>query len=78
MTYTGPSFSLHVSITVAPENVEKFLAALKPAYDGVLSEPENIFFEVYQESGKPGVFRFVENWNATPQWFQEVRMIFGY
>ena len=73
MTYTGPQLSLHVSITVAPENVEKFLAALRPAYEGVIAEPENIFFEVYQEQGKPGVFRFVENWNATAQWFQEVR-----
>ncbi|KAH7138633.1 hypothetical protein B0J11DRAFT_20977 [Dendryphion nanum] len=74
MTSAGPNFSLHVNITVAPENVAKFLQALKPAYEGVLLEPENIFFEVYQDPANPGAFRFVENWNATPQWFQEVQL----
>ncbi|KAF2792044.1 hypothetical protein K505DRAFT_190547, partial [Melanomma pulvis-pyrius CBS 109.77] len=72
MTYTGPSFSLHVRITIAPENVDKFLEALKPAYEGVIAEPENTFFEVFQSPEEPGVLKFVENWNATKEWFMGV------
>jgi quinol monooxygenase YgiN len=72
MPYTGPSFSLHVKITVAPENAQKFLDALKPAYDAVTAEPECIFFEVYQSEEEPGVFKFVENWNASKDWMMNV------
>jgi quinol monooxygenase YgiN len=74
MAYTGPAISLHVSITVAPENVQKFLEALKPAYDAVCAEPNNTFFEVYQKPDQPGTFKFVENWNADTQWMMEVRI----
>jgi quinol monooxygenase YgiN len=41
------------------------LAALKPAYDAVIAEPENVFFEVYQNPQKKGEFKFIENWNAS-------------
>ena len=72
MVYTGPSYSLHVKITVAPENVPAFIEALKPAWDAVTSEPECIFFEVYQMDGEPGTFKFVENWNASKDWMVNV------
>ena len=71
--YTGPSVSLHVKITVAPENAAKFLDFLKPAYDAVSSEPECVFFEVFQNPSVPGEFKFVENWHASVGWFKEVR-----
>src|SRR5688500_2050766 len=74
MTYTGPSFSFHVKYQVAPENVENFLAALKPVYDLVTVEPNCIFFEVYRSAEEPGLFRFVENWNATMEWLMNVRI----
>jgi hypothetical protein len=45
---------------------------LKPAYEGVIAEPENVFFEVFQNPEKPGAFKFIENWNATPEWFLSV------
>jgi hypothetical protein len=66
------SFSLHVRITIAPENVPAFLEALKPAYDAVIAEPECTFFEVYQSPEEPGVIKFVENWNATKEWMMTV------
>jgi hypothetical protein len=71
--YTGPTLSLHVHITVAPENVDLFLSHLKPCYDVVSAEPECIYFEVFQNPAVPGEFKFVENWNASPEWFQIVR-----
>ncbi|KAF2470908.1 uncharacterized protein BDR25DRAFT_303506 [Lindgomyces ingoldianus] len=70
---TVPTLSLHVTITIAPENVTKFLEALKPAYDAVIAEPECTFFEVYQSAEEPGVFKFVENWKATREWMINVQ-----
>jgi len=66
------SISLHVRITIAPENVPAFLEALKPAYDAVIAEPECTLFEVCQSPSEPGVFKFVENWNATKEWMMTV------
>jgi quinol monooxygenase YgiN len=63
-----PFLSLHVTVTVAPENAERFLEALKPAYDAVIAEPECVFFEVFRSPEEPGIFKFVENWNATKEW----------
>lgn len=76
-TYTGPSFSLHVTITIDPSNIEKFFEALKPAYDAVIAEPECVFFEVYQSSSEPGVIKFVENWNASLEWLMDVSFSFA-
>jgi quinol monooxygenase YgiN len=61
MTSTTPRGSLHVYITVAPENMEKFLEALKPVYDAVCAEPGCVSFEVYHSNEEPGAFKFVEN-----------------
>ncbi|KAK4694663.1 hypothetical protein P7C71_g2952, partial [Lecanoromycetidae sp. Uapishka_2] len=63
--------SLHVDIWVAPENVDKFLQALKPAYDLVTAEPECTFFEVYHAADSPGHFRWVENWSKDKEWFMK-------
>ena len=60
--------SIHVTITVAPENAEKFLALLKPCFDAVTAEPECLFFEVFQDPEEPGSFRFVENWSKDKEW----------
>lgn len=68
-----PALSLHVVITIAPENVDKFLDHLKPAYDKVCAEPENVYFEVFQDPERPGRFKFVEHWNCTREWFITVR-----
>ncbi|KAF1851579.1 uncharacterized protein K460DRAFT_37521 [Cucurbitaria berberidis CBS 394.84] len=72
--YTGPTVSLHVTITVAPENASKFLELLKPCYDAVTAEPECVFFEVYQNPEVPGEFKFVENWHASKEWIKTVQL----
>ena len=64
--------SLHVTITVAPENAEKFLENLKPCFDLVAAEPECQYFEVFQSPEQPGRFRFVENWSKDREWFMKV------
>lgn len=74
-TQTPKSFygiSLHVTIVVAPENADKFPNLLKPVFDAVTAEPENLFFEVFQDPEQPGYFRFVENWSMDKDWLINV------
>jgi quinol monooxygenase YgiN len=71
--YDGPSLSIHVKVTVDPSNAAAFLEALKPTYQNVIAEPLNIFAEVYKDENVPGVFKFVENWNATVDHMMNVR-----
>jgi hypothetical protein len=70
--------SLHVTVTVAPENVEKFLEIMRPAYDMVITEPECTFFEVFVSDEEPGVLRWVEGWTKDWQWIQEVVLSFPF
>lgn len=57
-------FSLHVTVHIAPENVDNFLAAFKTIFDVVSAEPECVFFEVYRAPDQPGKLSWVENWYA--------------
>lgn len=66
--------SLHVDVTVAPENADKFLQLLKPAFDLVTAEPECTFFEVFHDADNPGHFRWVEDWSKDKKWFMEQQM----
>ncbi|UKZ80150.1 hypothetical protein TrVFT333_007907 [Trichoderma virens FT-333] len=66
-------FSLQVTVTIDPANVEKYMDFFKPCYDLVIAEPECTFFEVYQSSDNPGELHWVENWSKSPQWFLEVQ-----
>ncbi|KAH7080183.1 hypothetical protein BKA63DRAFT_562889 [Paraphoma chrysanthemicola] len=68
------SFSAHVHITVAPADVPAFLEALKPVYEAVIAEPENVFFQVYQHPQQPGAFRFVENWDMSVEDFIKIQI----
>jgi hypothetical protein len=60
-------FSVHVTIFVAPENVDKLLAAFKPVFELVSAEEECIFFEMYQDPASPGTLSWVENWYIEPR-----------
>ena len=71
-------FSLHVTITVAPSHIDAFLAAFRPCYDAVTAEPECTYFEIFHSLEEPGMFRIVENWTQSPQWFQEVWYLYFY
>lgn len=70
--YVFHGISVHVSITVAPSDIDAFLLALKPVYDAVTAEPECTYFEVFHSLEEPGAFRFVENWSRSKEWFIEV------
>ncbi|KAI1424069.1 hypothetical protein F5Y12DRAFT_468375 [Xylaria sp. FL1777] len=64
-------WSLHVTVYIAPENVDRFLAAFKPVFNKVVAEPECLFFEMYQSPQEPGKLSWVENWSKSPEWFLE-------
>ena len=68
----GKELVFHATIHVAPENVEAFLQALRPAWEGCRREPECLFFEVMQDPETPGLLRFVEVWSKDKEWFLKV------
>ncbi|KAH6673858.1 hypothetical protein B0J14DRAFT_541611 [Halenospora varia] len=69
-----PGLSLHVTITIAPENEEKFLAAFRTVWELVAAEPECIFFEIYKSATELGVFSWVEGWTKDQKWLMEVQL----
>lgn len=72
MADLSSSVSVHVKLTVFPSYAEAFLVALKPTMDAVTAEPLNTFFEVYQHQKELGVFKLVENWDATTEYLNDV------
>lgn len=80
------AFILNVQMTIRTSDAEAFLAAIKPAYDAVLKEPECAFFNLGQRhplnplTGEPStgegetVISFSEGWNCTLEWFREVQL----
>ncbi|TID22843.1 putative C6 finger domain-containing protein [Venturia nashicola] len=63
------SFSLHLTVYVAPENVDKLLKAMEPVFDHVSAEEGCTFFELYQDPASPGTLSWIENWSVSPEWF---------
>lgn len=66
--------SVHMKITVDASNADVFLKALKPVFDAVVADPKNTFIEVYQDEQNLGVFRLVENWDASVEYLKEVSL----
>ncbi|KAI3322427.1 hypothetical protein HD806DRAFT_124416 [Xylariaceae sp. AK1471] len=64
-------WSLHVTVYIAPENTDSFLAAFKPVFEKVVAEPECLFFEMYLSPQEPGKISWVEDWSKSPEWFLE-------
>lgn len=78
MVDTNSGLSVHVKVTVDPSNTEAFLEALEPTFSNVKAEPLNVFCEVYKDGNNPGVFKFVENWNATMDHMMNVSKAVGF
>lgn len=64
--------TLHVTIVIAPSDIPEFTKAISVLFDHVIAEPECKFVEILHKPEEPGVFRFVEIWNATRAWLYEV------
>jgi hypothetical protein len=82
------AFILNVRMVVKTSDVPGFLAAIKPAYDAVLKEPECAFFNLGQkhplnpltgerdsEVGEDeSMISFSEGWNCTLDYFRDVQL----
>ncbi|KAI0400635.1 hypothetical protein F4802DRAFT_584019 [Xylaria palmicola] len=69
--------SMHVTVTIRPEDAMHFFALFKPVFDQAIAEPECIFFEVY--AGAPaGRISWVEDWTRDPQWYLDHQLTKDY
>ena len=58
-------FNIQATLFFAPENVQKFLDAMRPVYEKTKAEPECLSFQVYQSRDDPGQILLVEDWSVT-------------
>lgn len=70
--------SLHVTVHVAPRDVDRFFAAFKPVFNKIIAEPECLMFEVYRDPREPGKISWVEDWSKSPLWFRTEQMTKDY
>lgn len=82
------AFILNVQMTIKASDAAAFLAAIKPAYDAVLQEPECAFFNLGQrhplnpltgernesEAEDEVVISFSEGWNCSLEHFRNVQL----
>jgi len=71
MTATKP-ITMHIKWTIKPDTNAIFLDAAKILMNHVIAEPECLYFNIFQDFGKPHVFKIVEMWNSDIDWIQEV------
>ncbi|KIW98745.1 uncharacterized protein Z519_00408 [Cladophialophora bantiana CBS 173.52] len=63
--------TFHVTYKIDPSNVDKFIEALRPAWESTCNMPECIYFDVFHFSSEPGTFRITEVWNRDMEWIEE-------
>lgn len=71
-TMASKSFTLFVTLHVAPNDVEKLFEAHRPIWASVAAEPECLLFDVFQSTEDRGKVRFVEVWSKDREWFESV------
>jgi quinol monooxygenase YgiN len=63
--------AFHVTYHIAPENVDRFIEALRPGWEATCNIPECIYFDVFHFPAEPGKFRITEVWNRDMEWIEE-------
>ena len=66
-----PHYTVHITLTTTPENVDKVVEAIKLVYEPIRKEPENVSFDLYQHEDEPGVLRIAETWYGTETLYME-------
>lgn len=68
---------LQISIYIAKEDVDTYLAALRPCWELVTAEPECFYFDLFQTTDPTDagvvIFNLVEVWNATLEWMTDIQ-----
>ena len=65
--------TLIATVSVEPSKVDAYLEALRPCWQGIIGEPECLFFDLWQDPAKPGTFKMIEVWSKDKEWFTNVR-----
>ncbi|KAI1733787.1 hypothetical protein F4680DRAFT_440541 [Xylaria scruposa] len=79
MAYTyAYGTSVHVTIHVAPESVDRFFVAFERFYQNVIREDECLSFQMYRNPAKPGNIVWVEDWSESPEWYCNHRITKDY
>lgn len=59
-----------MTLHAKPDRTAEFKAAHRPVWAACAQEPECLLFDVFQDPKQPGLFRFVEIWNESREWFE--------
>ena len=70
--------TLMVHLRVHPSDASKLVEAHKPVWAACATEPECLFFDVFQDLEDKGKFRFVELWSKDREWFEKEQLTKGY
>lgn len=70
--------TVFVTFHIRPAQIEEFKAAHRPVWAACAAEPQCLLFDVFQDPAKPGLFRFVEVWNESREWFEKHQMTKSY
>lgn len=66
--------TLIATVSVQPSRIADFLEALKPTWEGITSEPECLFFNLWHDPDHLGTFKMLEVWAGNKEWFTTVQM----
>lgn len=68
--------TLFVTFYVKPDSIEAWKVAHRPVWKACAGEPECLYFDVFSDpttqtaGSEAAVFRLVEIWNASKEWFE--------
>ncbi|KAK5168833.1 uncharacterized protein LTR77_006142 [Saxophila tyrrhenica] len=69
-----PQLTLFVDFYVQEHLIADWKEAHRPVWDHCAKEPECLLFDVFEDPTDIGLFRLVEVWNATQQWFESEQL----
>ncbi|OAP55546.1 hypothetical protein AYL99_10519 [Fonsecaea erecta] len=67
-------YMIHVTLWFAPENVPIALEACRKLFAEAWKDPRLDFCQIVRDANDPGVIRIQEEWNASRQYLDEVRV----
>ncbi|KAF2211332.1 hypothetical protein CERZMDRAFT_98642 [Cercospora zeae-maydis SCOH1-5] len=68
---SGKQLTLFITMKIKPDKIEEWKEAHKPVWAATASEPEQLFFDLFEDPTDPGTFRFIEVWSKDREWFEK-------
>ncbi|GIZ48729.1 hypothetical protein CKM354_001177900 [Cercospora kikuchii] len=68
---SGKQLTLFVTMKIKPDRIEEWKEAHRPVWAATAAEPEQIFFDLFEDPKDPGTFRFIEVWSKDREWFEK-------